>query len=295
MTSILQLGLDLLRFPDRAARRRYRAFRLARLGSDPQWRHVPGRFQMLIDPADEMDRAFLFGDYEQPLLRLIHSRVRPGDVCLDIGAQKGFISLHLAQAAGPAGRVLSFEPDPRARQALDGHLRRNRFSHVSVFPCALGDEENTCDFSLTSQLGWSSRFPNQTARSAVTSSIQVPVRRLDDIIAELGLAPERHRLSFIKMDAEGSEPLILAGARRTLRRFRPTLHIEINQASLRAGGFSPDSVETPLRELGYRFHTIACERPGWRLPRLALHPVASLNSGLAPIQDIVALPEPPSA
>jgi len=245
---------------------------------------------MQIDPNDWMDRAFYLSSYEQHLVHLIAATVRSGDVCIDVGAQKGFITLHLAVAVGPGGQVMAFEPDPRAMEALSSHVLRNGFEQVKLYACALGDRDGVCEFVLSRQLGWSSRFPNEFAKAAVASITSVCTRRLDDVLAEVGVCPETHHLSFMKIDAEGSEPLILQGARETIERFRPTIHIEVNKASLYAGGFSTDSIEFLLRSLDYELYAIGFRRSGWLLRRrLSLIPVASLASDIQGCQDLLAV------
>jgi FkbM family methyltransferase len=245
---------------------------------------------MQIDPRDRIDRSFYFGAYEQHLVRLIATTVRPGDVCIDVGAQKGFITFHLAVAAGPGGQVMAFEPDPRAMEALSSNVHLNGFEQVKLFACALGDRDGACEFVLSRQLGWSSRFPNEVAQAVVASTTSVCTRRLDDVLAEAGVSPETHNLSFMKIDAEGSEPLILQGARETLEQFRPTIHIEVNKASLYAGGFSTDSIESLLRSLDYELFAIGVRRSGWLLQRrLSLTPVASLASDIQGCQDVLAV------
>jgi FkbM family methyltransferase len=243
MNGLGTLCLRALRVSARFIRSIYWEIRTIALGRTQQWRPVGGKFYMRIDPKDWMDRSFYFGTYEQHLVRLIAAMVRPGDVCIDIGAQKGFITLQLAATVGPEGQVMAFEPDPRAMEALSSNVRRNGFEQVKLFAAALGDRDGACEFVLSRQLGWSSRFPNETAKAAAASTTSVCARRLDNVLAEMGVSPETHPLSFMKIDAEGSEPLILQGARETIRRFRPTIHIEVNRASLRAGGFCTDSIE----------------------------------------------------
>ena len=290
MTSFVDACLPVLRLPARAIRRNCRAIRTIPLGRAPHWRLVGGKFYMEIDPHDFADRAFYLGTFDPHLVTLIAAVVRPGDVCLDVGAQKGFMTLHMAKAAGPGGRVISFEPDPRAMDALRSNVQRNAFEQVSLYPCAAGDCEANCEFALTRQIGWSSRFPNELAKSDAVSTISVRTRRLDDVIGEMGIAPETHRLSLIKVDAEGSEPLVLQGAQETLRRFRPAIHIEINRASLGAGGFTPGSVEGFLRSLDYDLYTLRFRRVGaWLQRRLYLHPVASLTSGMGACDDVLAV------
>jgi hypothetical protein len=109
-------------------------------------------------------------------------------------------------------------------------------------------------------------------------------------MAETDIAPETHHISFIKIDAEGSEPLVLQGARKTLARFRPTIHIEVNKASLYAGGFSTASIESLLRSLDYELYAIGLRRSGWLLRhRLSLIPVASIASDFQGCQDVLAV------
>ena len=170
---------------------------------------------------------------------------------------------------------MAFEPDPRPMEALSSHVQRNGFEHVKLYACALGDRDGACEFALSRQLGWSSRFPNEVAKATVTSTTSVCTRRLDDVLAEAGVNPETHHLSFMKIDAEGSEPLILQGAQETLKRLRPTVHIEVNKPSLRAGGFSADSIETLLRSFGYQLYAVRFRRTGGLRRRLSLVPVAS--------------------
>ena len=290
MTSVSNLCWRALRLPAKSIRWIYRTILTIALGLEQHWRRVGGRFYMQIDPMDPVDRAFYLGAYEQDLVRLVATMVRPGDVCIDVGAQKGFITFHLAVAVGPEGQVMAFEPDPRAMDALASNAHRNGFEQVKLFGCALGDRDGTCEFALSRQLGWSSRFPNEVAQRVVASRTSVCTRRLDDVLAEAGVLPETHKLSFVKIDAEGSEPLILLGARETIDRFRPTIHIEINKASLEAGGFPTDAIESLLRSLDYDLFAISFKRSGLSFRRrLSLTPVASLESDIQSSGNVLAV------
>ena len=292
MTSFVDKCVLGLRFLGRPVRSTYHALRTIPLGRVPQWRVVAGRFWMCIDPQDWMDRAFYLGSYERHLVHLIADTVRSGDVCIDVGAQKGFITLNMAKATGPRGLVISVEPDPRAMEALRANVQRNGFDQVRLYSCALGDSDSSCMFALSHQLGWSSRFPNDVARPTVARTIAVRTRRLDDVIAEAGVVPETHRISLLKIDAEGSEPLVLEGAQRTLERFRPTVHIEVNNSSLSAGGYSAGSIETLLRSLDYQLYAIHWGR---LTRRLSLSPITSLSTDIGGCEDVLAVSSPGSS
>src|SRR5262249_43043626 len=58
--------------------------------------------------------------------------LRPGMTFYDLGANVGFFSLLASRIVGPAGHVVSFEPDPEIATRLRENLARNNFSHSSV-------------------------------------------------------------------------------------------------------------------------------------------------------------------
>lgn len=62
------------------------------------------------------------------------------------------------------------------------------------------------------------------------------------------------KLSFIKIDAEGSEPLILEGMRNLLHAADPTIYMELNYASLAAAGQPVDSLQSLIEGLGYAIY-----------------------------------------
>jgi len=233
-----------------------RMARLLPLGKRPGWRRLAGGFSMLIDPRDPLDQAFYLGLHEPHLVRLIADLVRPGDVCIDVGAHKGYMTLHLARAAGEEGRILALEADPRAAGQLRANLQHNRLDNVSVWDCAAAEASGSCQFTLSTQLGWSSRFVNDLARPSASTVISVARRCLDEIVEAAGVQPGRDRLSFIKIDVEGSEPMVIAGARRLLAQFRPVLYVELNTDSLRVAGVHPTQLTRDLDAAGYEVRLI---------------------------------------
>lgn len=236
---------------------------------------------MLLDSDDFMDQGFLFGDYDPGLVALIRRIIRPGDTCVDIGAHKGYVTLWLGSLVGAHGQVVAIEPDPRAMRELRENCLRNGFRHILCLPCAIGDHNGTCELVLTSQMGYSTRFPNAAAAPLTVQQISVEAKTLDSVLAQAGISPRRHRLPFVKIDAEGSEPLILTGMFDTLRAFRPIIWMEVNRESLRAADRSSKEMEMLLRPLGYQFF-LPCLGRTRRFQR-------SLN--LLPIRDFEDLPD----
>jgi FkbM family methyltransferase len=273
--------------PDRLLRELRGRLELVRLGSQVRWHRIDGGFEMRLDPSDWVDRAFYRGTYDRHLIALIRSIVVEGDACIDVGAQKGFVSLHLADCAGPGGVVVSIEPDPAAAEWLEANCERN-FRNIIVERCALSDRAGACTFALSRQLGWSSRFPNALARKAIRGTIEVRTRTLDDVVAERAGALGNRRISFAKIDAEGSELLVIAGAGAVLARHRPVLCVEINRDSLDAAHSTPADLQRELAKAGYRLcRFVPDERCACRY---RLEPVRSAGLELPACADVAAFP-----
>ncbi|NOT34523.1 MAG: FkbM family methyltransferase [Candidatus Eisenbacteria bacterium] len=264
----------------------YRDVRIRLLGKAPSWRRVSRDLEMQIDPSDWMDRAFYLGTYDPALLWLVRRVVRPGHHALDVGAQKGFVSLHLARAVGAAGRVLAFEPDPRMHAQLERHRDRNRLGWLDIEPLALGRESATSSFALSRVAGWSSLFPNPEALSAMSERVEIPVRSLDELVRTAAVRLDPRRLSFVKIDVEGAEPLALQGMRETLATADATLWVEVNRASLAAAGSTPGSISEALESAGYRALLPRFSRR-LGLPHVTLEPLRSLDDVPHEVFDVV--------
>src|SRR5438552_74006 len=179
----------------RAAAAAVRRLRLASSGGRVAWRRVGPGLWMVIDPGDAMDQRFMLGIYDPGLLLLLRDLVRPGDSALDVGAHCGYVTLHLARQVGPTGSVAAVEPDPRARDRLIEHLARNGFNHVAVIEAALGDGPGEAVLHLSRQVGWSTRFPNPTARPTLEGELRVRVHSLDGLARQCTLGLYLARLA----------------------------------------------------------------------------------------------------
>jgi FkbM family methyltransferase len=242
--------------------RAFHRMRLAAARTRAGWMRTPLGFEMKLDLADPLDQGFYLGSYERGLIALVDLLVSPGSTCVDVGAQKGYVTLRLAQRTGAGGRVLSFDPDHRAFALLSENCLRNGASHVILHPIALGDQSSTLRLFLNKQLGNTSAFPNEFAQPSVIEEVQVPVRRLDDVIAELSDTPAA--IDFVKIDAEGAESLVLAGMAHTIRRLGPPIAIELNYKSLACAGTSALAIASRLRADGYQLYTYDLVRSGLR-------------------------------
>ena len=218
---------------------------------EPGWFRMRDGFWMHVNPEQYWDQEVIKrgGQWEPGLIRIIKAVVAPGDLCLDIGSHKGYVSCVLALAVGSSGRVLSFDPDPRLGEELRNNVARNGFDQVTYFPLALGDKKSRIKLLLTNTLGWSTSFPSSLAGPDVIKEIDVEASTVDLVLSEIGA--DQKSVSFIKVDAEGAEPLIWRGMRNMLSRSSPVIAMEINFSAMKAGGFSLDAFSEEIKAEGY--------------------------------------------
>lgn len=193
--------------------------------------------------------------------------VRPGSVCIDVGAAADLYTTVLSRLAGPSGQVHSIEPLPFAHLMWANLLNARRAGNVRHHSLALGAEAGTEQMSVPF-----SRFGLVTGRSYLTRQaggpdsndefdgqirVMVPVERLDDFCARQQI----DRVDFIKIDVEGAEIQVLEGGQEVIEASRPTMLIEIEARHTARYGHSADDVSGWLLKRGY---TMSTWERGWR-------------------------------
>ena len=197
------------------------------------------------------------GTYEAPisefLLRTL--KPRPGDVIIDAGANLGWYSLLLSTSLKPPVRVFAFEPEPRNFKLLRRNLELNSCGTVTAVEKALSDSEGTLPLYLYSDknLGRHSMLPIYDG-----PTVQVGTTSLDRFLAEEKIAPER--VAFLKIDVEGYELQVLAGAKTVLGKV-PLILCEYSPGYMRRGRHEPRALLELLAGAGYAPYLIPGRDP----------------------------------
>ena len=179
--------------------------------------------------------------------------VRPGDVVFDLGANMGRVTQFLSVLTGPRGEVHSFEPSPSLAGRLRGRCDALRLANVRVCEVALGDAPGTATLHEYRERdgGASSLRPNPELGYELLSETTVEIITVDDYVDAEGI----EELRLIKIDVEGHEPEVLAGASATIERFRPVMIVEVSRHTSQAYGRDPRVLTDAIRELGYSMYS----------------------------------------
>jgi FkbM family methyltransferase len=179
----------------------------------------------------------LLGTREIDLQRAFGLFVARGMTVYDVGANVGFYSIIAAHLAGPAGRVVAFDPLRQNAEMIEHNARLNHFTHISVHEIALGNDDGKAEFLVSKNPSWG-RLKIAGRPAGVIAEEMVPVRCIDSLARD-GLSTA----DVMKIDVEGAEAEVLQGARQTLRSTRPILFIDLHGTN--------EKVATLLRELDY--------------------------------------------
>jgi FkbM family methyltransferase len=219
--------------------------------------------RLFVDLSDHViGRPIVRDAYEQAEVRLALSLLREGDVAVDIGAHVGFFTIQLARAVGASGHVYAFEPSEANAGLLTQSIAENGFaSRITLERQAVSDRDGQATFlfaerSINSGGGF---LGDGESAPAGVSSRQVRTIRLDGY-------PIRQPIRLIKLDVEGAEPAVIAGASALIARDRPFILSEVHPEQLaRVSGASPASVFAQLAALGMWPHRIAEDGVGPRM------------------------------
>ncbi len=205
---------------------------------------------MRLDPSDSVITPFMVetGTWEPTETAIFREHTGPGDTVIDVGANVGYYTLLGASLVGEEGRVIAFEPDPAAFDLLMGNVASNGYRNVTLEQKAVSNEEGTLDLYIAEANKGDHRIYQPGGREHV----EVETVSLDGYLAN-----SPGRVDFLKIDTQGAEGAILAGAIDTLTRNQDiVLVVEFWPASMRELGYDPAAVLETLTDLGFHLSYI---------------------------------------
>lgn len=211
-----------------------------------------GRIAFFINDDSAVSKSLaLYGEWAENEIGFLRHFIPEGTTVLDVGAYLGTHSLAFARFTGPTGHVVSFEAQPLAFAVLQRNVTANALPQIALMNVVVADhagmvrvpsieiEErgNYGSASLRTQL-----LPDEVGLTLGTG--QDATRELDVSAITID-SLQLEACSLIKIDAEGTEDVVLRGAQETISRLRPVVYAECNSI---ADGMRSIGI---LRGLGY--------------------------------------------
>lgn len=163
--------------------------------------------------------------FEPRMAHLFSTLIRPGDTCLDVGANIGCTAILFSQLAN---QVVAYEPTPKTYALLQRNVVHSGLTNIVCRNHALGreDKASTMFYSNSNRSG---AFVGDSV-VGVGESADVWVKRLDSIDS----CQPFDQIDFLKLDVEGYEGKVIEGGWTTILKHRPVIQLELNSWCLNA-------------------------------------------------------------
>ncbi|MFZ0668600.1 MAG: FkbM family methyltransferase [Acidimicrobiales bacterium] len=199
---------------------------------------------LLCDLADRsVSLQLQLGVYEPHITALFKRICTPGMTVVDVGANVGYYALLASDLVGPEGRVIAVEPSSENCRLLLTSMRLNQRTNIVLFPVACDANPGWAYYSK--HIGSNGGFVDNDDLLS-HPGVVVPTFRLEDLVD----GP----IDLLKLDVEGAEDRVVAGAHKLIEECRPIVITELSQEMLRR-----NSKTTAFSYLGY------FEQLGYRL------------------------------
>ena len=198
---------------------------------------------MYVDLRSTIGQAiYMKGEFDPRVFDPLASRLKPGGVFLDVGANVGYYSMRALDLVGESGAVHAFEIDPHPLRCLRKTIEKDQLKNLLLHEQAVGDRNGFAFLVKCDDCGHSSVATDGDGAS-------VPMITLD-------AWRESHpggKVQAVKLDIEGGELRALQGAVNLLSRERPLVVCEVIRDRNDRRHNDADELFGLLRAAGYRW------------------------------------------
>ena len=165
-----------------------------------------------------------------------------GDCVFDVGAHKGALSIAFSRLVGKSGIVHAFEPNPYLIPVLEQFCQKNNATNVKIHNVGIwsSSKKNVKFYCAKDFQGQGSSF---IVNSRGSEEVHLDVISLDEFSTKNNAIP-----NFLKIDAEGADYHVLAGATNILKNYHPIIIFEYFYVNNEKN----DCIKF-LEKFGYRF------------------------------------------
>jgi FkbM family methyltransferase len=184
--------------------------------------------------------------HEQGEVKFLEAIAEEGMNVIDIGANIGVTTVTAAKRIGRRGKLYSFEPVPEYFNILKKNISSNKLENVKVYELAVAEQVGETYFY---QKDLSSGIVFEEGAKKFNASTTTVDRFLSEEKIE--------RIDLINMDCEGSELLVLKGAKETLRKNKVKIFCEIHHDFLKQLGQSIEDIVEYLHSLEFQVQNVS--------------------------------------
>ncbi len=171
--------------------------------------------------------------YEPYETKLILRQLKPNQVVIDVGANIGYYTILIADKVK---KVYALEPDKTNFEILKKNIQENDLKNVVAIKAAAGSKKGKLNlYKSKENLGDHRLYGNDVEVE------KVKIIKLDELV--------REKVDLIKIDTQGWEPEVVAGAKKIITKDKPIIFMEYSPASYKAARLDGKKMMQFLRKI----------------------------------------------
>lgn len=186
---------------------------------------------------------------------VVEKIINEGDYVIDVGAAIGYYTLIFARLVKKNGFVIAFEPKKERFDILEKNIKINHYSNIKTEQKAVLRKKNELAFFSRDDgraglryLDTSTKF-NKEKNFGKFIRTEVKIIDLDEYLDDLKIL---ERISFMKIDVDGPELLVLESSKKLLKNKNLKILIEWDQDYSRISGCDPEKMIDLLIENDFK-------------------------------------------
>jgi len=188
------------------------------------------------------------GIWEKIETEFMLKTIKKGDIVIDIGANIGYFTLLFAKCVGQNGKVFAFEPEPKNFELLKKNISVNKYENVVCENSAVSNKNEKIKLYLSEKSVGQHRI--YSSGEVSDNSVLVDSITVDDYFKNIN----KEKITFIKIDAEGTEFFILKGMEKLLDKIDfLKIILEFDPNQIRDSGCDPIDLLNFLKNKGFNF------------------------------------------
>ena len=171
---------------------------------------LPWGHEMTVNLSDDVGKTLeRLGVFELPVVEALFRTVGAGDMCLDVGANIGAMTLAMAQRVGPGGKVVAFEPHPVIFSELQNNIKANSLGQVELRQLGCSSAAGTAQLEIPADFATNRGVAAIASGDSTGEVIEIQIDSLDNAFPS-------EKIKVMKLDVEGHEISVLAGAKKLI-------------------------------------------------------------------------------
>lgn len=181
---------------------------------------------ILLDISPQSHLHLIYRNVEPHFQHILKTYIKKGATVFDIGANIGYVSTAMSSLVGQKGKVYAFEAVPMTAAAFAENIKLNKCTNIQLIQKALADTIGKVIFRIPDG-GDNHSMASMMWHKSDGDTIDIEV---DTIAIDQDEELKQLRPSFIKIDVEGAEGLVVKGMQELIAESRPVIFIECSKA-----------------------------------------------------------------